>query len=400
MAYTMQQAVNSELAFNPLSSPDGQGEVFVGANQNILKAALVDHQWDDLRFVTKEQIAKAGWRLADGAVPVQITYRNATNAAQWDNKVLFNASQVIGMPPLDAMLGVARARLTPEEGLSDHHADERGHELQMEEQQKREESLPAADEQAPEVTADQEDDLVVGPGKRVLVQEDVVQISPVFRERSVEEQGQKVLDYAVPTLLGTRFIERVSGSGEYVREGEKKTAFLDKGGSLVIRDKQQDTYQAVMELAKSKGWAEIELSGKPESIAKGWLEAQLLGIKVANYVPTEKDLAALDKRRAEMEQLQNGATQIPSVEKECPPAGARLVNSGFFVGTVVDITDGYVVQRDGPAKFVAHKVTDFAEVPKVGELLDVRYKGGRATVMAPRGQSKELGGGREIGGRG
>lgn len=429
MAYTMQQAVNSELAFNPLSAPDGQGEVFVGKNQNTLQEALKENGWEDLRFVTKDQIAKAGWTLADNAVPVQITFRNEANAAKWDNKVLYNASQVIGMPSQEEMLEVARARLVPvvekaPQAVADPAIDER---LILSPSQVREHALWSGlsdderrkleeqarlDELAAQGHQAVEEDLVVGPGKRrVLDEEEEIAVAPVFREQEKGAGEQQVtapvLDYAVPVLLGTKFKERVVGSGEYVREGEKKTAFLDKGGSLVIRDKQQDTYQAVMGLAKSKGWAEIELTGKPESIAKGWLEAQMLGIKVANYVPTEKDLAALDERRAEVERLRTGVVpekagqpvEKAAVGNEPPPSGARVVNSGFYVGPVVDVVDGYAIQRDGPGKLVAHKLSNFEVPPQVGGPVDIQYKGGRASVMEPRAKSQEVGGGREIGGR-
>ena len=420
MAHTMAQAVNSELAFNPLASPDGQGEVFVGANQNRLKEAMADHNWDDPRFVTADQIAKAGWSQAEGAIPVQITFRDPRTGL-WDNKVLFNASQVVGMPSLEAMLEVARARLVPE--VAQAVVERPGVEAVVPPEVA---AKPKVQEDVGPVVGreEEDDDLVVGPGRRGLKEEDVIEISPVVREKGVGDEGpahvgEPMLDHGVTTLLGSRFVERVKDSGEYVRSGEKKVAFLDKGGSLVIRDKQADTYQAVMELAKSKGWQEVELSGKPESIAKGWLEAQLLGIKVSNYTPTEVDLAALDKRRAELEaqrktaekgavsQEGNGNAVKEEPQQSAPaqdstkalPKGASIATSGMHIGPVVDIKDGYVIQKSGLDTFVAHKLDDFATPPNVGDPLDVQYKNGRATAVEPRGKSKEMGGGREIGGR-
>lgn len=414
MAYTMRQAVLAKLAFNPLSAPDGQGEVFVGENQNRLIHEMVENKWDDPRFVTVQQIAKAGWSLVPGAKRTQIVVKEG---GTWDNKVLFNASQVVGMPSLESMLEVAQARLVPE-------VDIKAAEQQLVEEQRQaafheEEGLlqtrRAKERSGAEsglvgsVVGQEEEDLMVGPAKRVKEQVDEVGITPVFREKGHGEDvpgkvGEPVIDHVARTLLGTVFKERVAGSGEFVREGEKKVAFLDRGGSLVVRDKQADTYQAVMELAKSKGWEAIELSGKPEHIARGWLEAQLLGIEVANYVPTEKDLAALDARRAEVAktpEVQEKVAEKAGLAKDRPPEGAKIVTTGGpYIGPVVDIMGGYLVQKTGPDTFVSHKVSDFgATPPQVGDSLDLQYRDGRAMQRETRSQGKDVGGGREIGGR-
>lgn len=426
MAYTMEQAVKAGLAFNPLASPDGQGEIFVGANQNRLAAAMRDHQWEDPRFVTRNQMERVGWRLREGAVPVQITVREANK--QFDNKVLFNASQIDGIPPLEEMLKVARARLTPEKVVSSLREDAFIAEVarsQAPEHDVEGEALMVAPSRTQAID---EPDLVVGPARKrdrsyeddlpvhdseeeqaalagkagISVDEseiEVIEITPVIRDKIIGDEGpahvgEQKVDHVQSTLLGKVFKERVPGSGEYVREGEKKAAFMDKGGSLLIRDKQPDAYQAVMELAKSKGWQEIELSGKRESVAKGWLEAQLLGITVTNYVPTEQDMAALDKRRVEQQMAQAGQAMSAEV-----PAGAKLVTSGTHIGPVADIADGYVIQKASRNGFVAHKLSDFAVPPKVNEPLDVQYKDGKAMVMEGKTKGKEMGGGREIGGR-
>lgn len=70
----------------------------------------------------------------------------------------------------------------------------------------------------------------------------------------------------------------------------------DKGTSLVLKNRSENAYRGAMELAKSKGWAAIELKGKPKMLAQAWIEAKLMGLEVVNYKPTDKDRERLAER--------------------------------------------------------------------------------------------------------
>ena len=499
---TMAQAVRVGAAFNPLSAPDGQGEVFEGNAQTLLTKAIADHGWDDMRFVTEHQINAAGWTLNPGAEKVQITLKDERGA--WGNRVLYNAEHISGIPSVEAMLAVAETRIRDareeatlpfmvasggemllysadgksalshdytgivEEGNPKRfwyvsqdkgvraieplaavtYADAKALVASLHGAQGVEKTvdsvpvqtvsadLPVIDSklvdelidaykfaplraatvaasaakrrteealESEEQGAEDDDELVVGPAKRVLEQDDEpLAVTPFFKEREILREPQFL--YAEANLLGHVFKERVPGSGEYVRGEEKKVAFIDKGASLVVRDKQPDCYKAVMELAKSKGWAAIELTGKTEHIAKGWLEAQLMGIEVANYTPGEKDLAALDARRAEMER--KAITDVQTEQSKQVPDGATVVNTGRHIGNVVDIKGGYAIQKTAPSVFVAHDLTQFEKAPVSGEMMDVQYsREGKALVKLSedlarvKGQEQEGGRGRAIGGR-
>lgn len=411
MVHTMRQVVKSGLAFNPLAAEDGQGEIYQGGAQSALKTAMEEHRWADPRFLTQAQIAEAGCTLMGNAVKVPVMVKNATGA--WETKILYNAKQIAGLPSLDAMLEVAVERLgvgveAAQRGAATQVATP-AVDLAAEQWQAAETRKRVRDEEAEVDHGEEEEGLVVTPGRREHEQgqqgeEEIISVRPVFRERDEVEagkdhEGEEVIDFVVPMLLGKAFKERPEGSGKYSRAGEMKTAFVDKGGTLIVRDKEKDTYQAVMQLAKSKGWSSIELSGKPEQIARGWVEAQLQGIEVTNFAPSEKDFAALEARKREMARI-DAAREMESGEEDMPiPGGAKLVQGpGPYIGTVVDVRDGYAIQSMG-TEFVAHKLSSFATPPKINEKADIRYKSGRAEVLAAQVKSMEKTSGREIGGR-
>lgn len=59
----------------------------------------------------------------------------------------------------------------------------------------------------------------------------------------------------------------------------------------------------------------------------------------------------------------------------------KLVESGRYIGKVVDANDGIVVQDAGRGAMVAHDARKFDVVLNVGEQVDVTYAGGRAQVV-------------------
>lgn len=104
-----------------------------------------------------------------------------------------------------------------------------------------------------------------------------------------------------PELLGTSFHERPEGSGMYMRGESRSAAFHDQDDKIKIYDGEEDSCRAAMELAKQKGWTDVQWNGNKDALPKMWLEGQMVGVEVSNYKPTEMDLAALEKRLAERE---------------------------------------------------------------------------------------------------
>lgn len=380
MSFTMDQIVRSGTPFNPLDSASDQGETFKGANFKRLFAAMKEYKWSDTRFVTPEQIEANGWSLQSGAVGVKVM-RPGESVTQWDRGLVYNAAQVVGMPSLDEMLQQARKRLIPDVGISIASAPKQPPEKET-----------VVSPLAKEAALDLDMDLVVGPTAQpepqaITSTDYTLEVAPMLRSDGADPvlDGRPTPEYVAFSLPHTSVIEskvfqeRQPGSGQFFRANEKKPAFVDKGASLVVHDKKQDAYQAVMELAKSKGWESIQLAGKPEHVARGWLEAQLMGIQVSNYSPTQMDLAALDKAR-------NERVAAGSLHK------AEVVCEGRHVGAIESVSDGYAIQRTGRHdQFVAHDLSKFDKAPAVGDMMDIQWRGGKANVVEPQTHDHSIG---------
>lgn len=98
-------------------------------------------------------------------------------------------------------------------------------------------------------------------------------------------------------LLGGELVRDKEGA--YRPKAGGAAVVQDKGTSLVLKTKTEHAYRGAMELALAKGWKAIELKGKPKMLAQAWVEAQMMGLEVVNYTPTEKDREQLAQRMAE-----------------------------------------------------------------------------------------------------
>src|SRR5260363_41507 len=95
--------------------------------------------------------------------------------------------------------------------------------------------------------------------------------------------------------------------GEYHRLKEARVALGDETDKIRFIDKQIDTFQAATELAHSKGWHAILVTGTEQFRREAWYRASLTGLKVVGYEATATDLenlAAAQERRA-IDQAEN-----------------------------------------------------------------------------------------------
>lgn len=322
-----------------------------GENANVLRAAMDKAGWTDVRFVSADVARQNGWSIRPGAEGVAISVRD-TATGQVERVNLFNAQNVTGMPSYAAMQKLSDSDLAVVFGASARSTsrDEDfedieisavpGHALTQEQQ-----ASPAVD---PSVPTDERAGVagvmsVHAPyWIRGLHNYEGIQLAAQIN-RHLEERGSfaderaahELLESYSPdarrlglhvmpreqhlgdeelrrnsaepsTLLGGALV-RATG-GEYRSRDGVKTVLQDKGTAVVMKDKNPDAYKAAMELAKAKGWAAIELKGKPEKLGAAWIEARMMGMEIVNYKPTPADRAALDARMAE-KKAQEAATE-------------------------------------------------------------------------------------------
>lgn len=124
------------------------------------------------------------------------------------------------------------------------------------------------------------------------------------------------LNPAEPTFLSAGAFVR-DKEGAYRPAAGGLAVMVDKGDCLALHSKSTQSCRAAMELAVAKGWTTIELKGKPAVLAEAWLEARLQGLNVANYQPTEKDMARYQERV--VEESRQRANDRQSVSEQDSP---------------------------------------------------------------------------------
>jgi len=122
----------------------------------------------------------------------------------------------------------------------------------------------------------------------------------------------------------------------YLTRGADTEAFMDHGSHIHILTRepaeQKQSIQAAIEIAKERGWRELEVTGTEDFRRQVWMEASLAGIQVRGYVPTPEDKVELEKLRpgsapapAELE-----PSKISAVEPEQKPEPIRTEDQEKF----------------------------------------------------------------------
>lgn len=448
------QQARAGIPFNPVDGVD-----ITGANVERLKTGMETFGWKDYRFVTAEQARANGWTVSAKANTVRVTTRNAANGSVGE-KTLYNASNVRGMPSLEAMLGMSDEALLKM----------RGEAVEVDAPDVQQSVAgPDADASAP-AGGEIEDDIVIGPApvperavalaqdaelqgatdlflgepvgeldspvERVstaqvtnrpdvapapaqaaptepAVDTDFAVMAPYWLDGLHNHEGIELAKQvnqlieaeklaknkaAIATLLSSYPDSRNLGvdivprskyindphlktniaepthllGGELVRDKEgayRPTAgglavLQDKGTSLVLKNKTEQAYRGAMELALAKGWKAIELKGKPKMLAQAWLEAQMMGLQVVNYTPTEQDRERLAQRMAEEVRKREAAVARADA---LTPETVEVRPVVDATGKEVQATVKYTVARTGTHTEPANAANDPAVVASFEE---------------------------------
>ncbi|MCY1266707.1 Large polyvalent protein-associated domain 7 [compost metagenome] len=126
--------------------------------------------------------------------------------------------------------------------------------------------------------------------------------------------------------------------GLYAWKKSQAPAFRDLGDRIRFDRTPEAAVKAALQLAREKGWAEVETVGSIDFRRRAWLEGRLQGIKVTGYEPSTDDLVALIESRRDL------AVRI--AQKEADPLLRQI----------------RILKAGGEAKLEAHRAI-FGEVP-------------------------------------
>ncbi|MFC3110914.1 LPD7 domain-containing protein [Undibacterium arcticum] len=209
--------------------------------------------------------------------------------------------------------------------------------------------------------------------------------------KGVAAQEEKPL----ATLLKGRFTR--DAAGIYRRVGETREALADEGQVIRFIDKQMDAFEAGVELAKSKGWKAIEVTGTEKFRAEAWFHAKAAGLDVIGYEPNEQDFKRLKSQgksitphaevlapSKEMVDSQQEAFDI-AMKKGLGVVGTNKAN-GRYAGKIIHETSHHLLQETGKGTVAVHDKRDLdpehATILKASKSLKVHYNKGHASVAS------------------
>lgn len=202
------------------------------------------------------------------------------------------------------------------------------------------------------------------------------------QEQSGTEQTCRISGDAIDAQVTTRtrdlrdFSWVVDGQNvRYVSSALRVDAFIDTGRWINVLDERNPAaVLAAMQLGAQK-FGKLELTGSDEFKALACRLAVEHGITIAN--PELQPV--VEAARADLAVHRNAQAPRPG---------------GIYIGQIVSITDGRVIQDSGLGKLIAHPVADFVaagiEVPRKGQSLEI-VRSASGSVASSRDASRHTG---------
>jgi Large polyvalent protein-associated domain 7 len=152
---------------------------------------------------------------------------------------------------------------------------------------------------------------------------------------------------------------------------DQTVAFVDRGSRLSVQTQNTAVIKDLIEIAKSRDWQRINVTGTKEFRREVWKEASASGVKVSGYSPTALEQEAADKmrlRRSEAAAEREIDAVSSAVAGQAPSPSPMIATAkrdsyhrasdpgrGMVYGTLVD--HGEAPYRNDPSKSASYFVT-------------------------------------------
>lgn len=215
--------------------------------------------------------------------------------------------------------------------------------------------------------------------------------------------------WTVPQSIRDRFVQ--DGNRFYFPDGHP--AFKDLGRKLTTASENTQVVRSLIEIAQSRGWSEIRVTGTERFREEAWRQARLAGLGVRGFRPTEEQriqlVRALGRERASNERVDavsESSPALPTGGGGAPPE-ARPAPRGQVTGLLLehgkdkyrhdpDEDPSYFVRiatREGPREFwgkdLERAVAESLTQPHIGDEVILQRSGRDAVTVQRRALDSE-----------
>lgn len=208
--------------------------------------------------------------------------------------------------------------------------------------------------------------------------------------------------WTVPQSVRDRFVQE--GNRFYFPDGA--AAFTDRGRRLTTVSENTEVVRSLVEIARSRGWTEVSVSGTEAFKRQAWQQARLAGLGVRGYRPSEEErvqvIRAIGRKRDELAEAVPIDASPPAPPRAAGAAperirGTLLEHGRDFYRHDPKETESYFVRihtasgtREVWGKDIERAVAKSLSQPKVGEQV-VLQRAGREAVTVKRREKNEQG---------